>query len=111
MPRDDHREGDDRLPQQNHPRTRIHKSSLQFNPKLYIIAVGGAGSSGLPALASGTRTITNPRITSTMKPDTTLGCAKITGSGHCLYLNTAMTMPMSASPAMNPEAVSTPAFS
>ncbi len=43
---------------------------------LYMIAVGGAGSSGLPALASGTRIITTARITSTMNPDTTLGCCE-----------------------------------
>ena len=50
----------------------------------YMIAVGGAGSSGLPAFASGTRTITIARITSMMNPATTGGCCRITGKGHCL---------------------------
>ena len=39
----------------------------------HMIAVGGAGSSGLPALASGTFTITNARITSTMNPEIVAG--------------------------------------
>jgi hypothetical protein len=34
----------------------------------HIIAVGGAGSSGLPALSSGTKIITNARPTSTTRP-------------------------------------------
>jgi hypothetical protein len=47
----------------------------------YMIAVGGAGSSGLPALASGSRTITNAMMTNTMNPEYVAGWAKITGSG------------------------------
>ena len=47
----------------------------------YMIAVGGAGSSGLPALASGTRIITNARIASTINPRIVAGCSKITGRG------------------------------
>jgi hypothetical protein len=46
-----------------------------------MIAVGGAGSSGRPAFARGTRTITNAMIASTMKPEYVDGVAKMTGNG------------------------------
>jgi len=49
--------------------------------KNHMIAVGGAGSSGLPAFAKGTRIITNAMITRTMNPEYVAGSAKITGKG------------------------------
>jgi hypothetical protein len=48
----------------------------------YIIAVGGAGSSGRPAFDSGVLIMTNARKAMTAKPAMKLGCAKIAGSGH-----------------------------
>jgi hypothetical protein len=46
-----------------------------------MMAVGGAGSSGRPALASGSRTITNAMISRTMNPEYVAGASKITGNG------------------------------
>jgi hypothetical protein len=55
---------------------RLSHTSL-FN---YMIAVGGAGSSGLPAFASGIRTSTNAIAAITSTPARYDGCAKISGS-------------------------------
>src|SRR5438445_874649 len=52
---------------------------LTLRTRRHMIAVGGAGSSGLPALASGTLTMTKARITSTINPEIVAGWSKITG--------------------------------
>jgi hypothetical protein len=48
----------------------------------HIIATGGAGSSGLPALASGIRTSTHAIIAITTSPPQYEGSLKMTGSGR-----------------------------
>src|ERR1035441_4837989 len=90
-----------------HPHTSIPLPTLRN----YIIAVGGAGSSGLPAFASGTRIITSAStpsaISAAMKGDVHL--KSVTSCPEPTRL--AMTNPHRASPAIMPEAVKTPAFS
>src|SRR5579862_6490911 len=78
---------------------------------VYIIATGGAGSFGSPAFESGRRTSRPPSIKMTRHPTRYEGSAKIFGSGHSINRNVAITSPINASPAINPEAVSTPTFS
>src|SRR5690242_18374957 len=78
----------------------------------YIIAVGGAGSLGSPALESGRKIIkaANPIITA--RPVRYEGWLKNCGLAHAgANCKPAQTRPSTASPAISPEAVSTPAFS
>ena len=77
----------------------------------YMIAVGGAGSSGRPALASGIRTITKISTASPIRPEIQCAFANTFGSVWPVPTMAAITNPQSAYPAINPDAVSTPAFS
>src|ERR1700693_3594269 len=78
----------------------------------YIIAVGGAGSLGSPALDSGNRIINVARAIITMSPTRYDGLVKICGRAQAgANCNPAQTSPSTASPAINPEAVRTPALS
>src|SRR5271157_3971043 len=82
-----------------------------LNHSRYLIAVGGAGSSGLPAFASGTLTMVTTRTKSATS-------AAQNGAPHFTRVTSwpdptspAITNPHRASPAISPEAVSTPALS
>src|SRR5579871_394406 len=76
----------------------------------YMIAVGGAGSSGLPALASGTFIMTKINTAMPIRPEREKS-PMFTCQSWCLLPTTAaMTRPHNASPAIKPDAVSTPAL-
>src|SRR5712692_8986652 len=81
----------------------------------YIMAVGGAGSLGSPALVSGQRIIKAASPTNTTVPARYKGSPKICGGcfggAQTLARKPAHSRPMSASPAINPEAVRIPEFS
>jgi len=61
---------------------RLETAKVRYGLQRHIMAAGGAGSSGLPALASGRRTNKTPNATITAKPNKYDGSAKITGSGQ-----------------------------
>src|SRR5690348_2544980 len=79
----------------------------------HIIAVGGAGSLGSPALVSGRKIIKAASSPSTTIPARYRGSPNIWGGcfggAHTDARKAAHNSPMRASPAMSPEAVSTPA--
>src|SRR5262252_7713461 len=84
---------------------------LLLRSRPHMIAVGGAGSSGRPAFASGTRIMTNARIASAAKARKYDGVHLNKVTSWFDPTKPAMTRPHSASPAIKPEAVSTPALS
>src|ERR1035441_3596453 len=89
-----------------HPHTSIPPRTLRN----YIIAVGGAGSSGLPAFASGTRIITSASTASAAS-------ARRNGGAHWARVPSrpeptpaAPSRPQTPSPAISPEALRTAPF-
>src|ERR1017187_1830490 len=90
-----------------HPHTSTPPRTLRN----YIIAVGGAGSSGLPAFASGTRIITSASTASAASARRNGGVHWTSVTSRPEPTRAAMSRPHSASPAIRPEAVRTPAFS
>src|SRR5262249_5189293 len=90
----------------------VDTTVLKFDHGLYhIIAVGGAGSSGEPAFLSGIAVRSTPISAMTTTPARYEGFAKNSGSAQSRKLKVAITSPASASPAIRPEATSTPTFS
>src|SRR5271157_3101557 len=77
----------------------------------HMIAVGGAGSSGLPALASGTRIMTIASTASAPSASRNGGVHWTSVTSWPEPTRAAMSRPHSASPAIRPEAVRTPEFS
>src|SRR5581483_9918151 len=72
----------------------------------YMIAVGGAGSSGLPAFANGILIMTVISTASATMAAISGGLAKTTGMEWPVPTTDATTNPHNASPAIRPEAVS-----
>ena len=92
-----------------------------------MIDFGGAGSSGLPAAVSGNAIISSANNPITTNPTTYSGCEKncqdvilfATAAAHCNQCccasaratSAAQNNPINDSPAISPDAVSTPEFS
>src|SRR5215469_4160880 len=110
--------GGDLIPQPRDPIGDTHRPTQRRAPGgdiFYTIAVGGAGSLGSAALVSGKKIKRTARIAITPSPARYDGRGKICGgtlgAAQMEARNPANSRPMSASPAIKPEAVSTPAFS
>src|SRR5580700_10856734 len=77
----------------------------------YMIAVGGAGSFGYPAFFIGIRISAHAIRAITTSPARYDGYLNTSGKGQSSNLKVAQTSPASDSPAISPDATSTPTFS